>query len=121
MPGKKPHFALVSPSSSQNFVSRAPKTQHPLCILQQRRVRFGQVGGGKLLGMQRRRTFLGGTIAVKSLVGIDMWCGRVSFSPFIERRNCARLLSANARDEVTRAAAARVVGRPHLHRVVPAA
>ena len=34
-----------------------------------------------------QRTFLGGTIAVESLGGIEMWCGREG-SPFIDRRNC---------------------------------
>jgi hypothetical protein len=33
------------------------------------------------------RTFFGGTMAIASLGGIEMWCGRLSFSLFILLRN----------------------------------
>lgn len=42
---------------------------------------------GTGLGVAGRLTFFGGTMAIASLGGIEMWCGRESFSPFIERRN----------------------------------
>lgn len=36
-------------------------------------------------------------MAIASLAGMEMWCGRwTSFSPFIDRRNCAHHVSACA-------------------------
>lgn len=36
-------------------------------------------------------------MAIASLAGMEMWCGRwASFSPFIDRRNCAHHVSACA-------------------------
>lgn len=32
-----------------------------------------------------------------SLGGMEMWCGRLSFSPFIERRNCSRVSTRRGR------------------------
>ena len=45
-------------------------------------------GARGVLRRTPRLTFLGGIIASAALGGIEMWCGRESFSPFIERRNC---------------------------------
>lgn len=43
------------------------------------------------MSKQGRRTFFGGTMAMASLGGMEMWCGRLSFSPFIDLRNCNRV------------------------------
>lgn len=52
-----------------------------LAMAGSRCVRRGVAGG------KARLTFLGGTMAMASLGGMEMWCGRLSFSPFMERRN----------------------------------
>lgn len=63
---------------------------------------------GKVKGMQAwSHTFLGGTMAMASLAGMEMWCGRcASFSPFMDRRNCAQMVSACAHMQHTQRRAA---------------
>lgn len=44
-------------------------------------------GGQRIRSTRGTRTFLGGTMAVASLGGMEMWCGLESFSPFMDLRN----------------------------------
>jgi hypothetical protein len=99
----------------------APRAVHahfmpPHSFSSLRRARCGPARSGRWYGVACwGLTFLGGTIAIASLGGIEMWCGLLSFSPFIDRRNCGSAVSTGAWEGDSSGCKRTWRRRSHLH------